>query len=451
MKKIFWFVLASFIFLPTAVSAHGIGEVYALPVPLKYYLFGAALAVAVSFFIAAVFLNKPHKEEQQTAIYSAQWIKVLVYILKTLSILLLVVAITAGIIGRQNPASNFASVFFWVYFLIGVSVLHLFIGNLWQHINPWKIISNYILSDLDVKQRYISGAVGVILLLDLFWWELVSGTSFIPRIAGVVLLVYTVINVLMALRYENWYKEGELFSVLFGFVGTLAPVKFNDSGNGIIRTPTRTKLTGAEASVWMLGIAAVMLAGASFDSIKESVMWFNWLKALGFASSSVTAGTFGVILAPLPFLAAYLFACWIMAKLVGGSHSTWTLARQFVWSLIPIAFGYTLAHNFALVIVQAPQMLAILSDPFGYGWNLFGTADASRTALLLGAKMVWFIEIGFVILAHVFGVLYAHILAVNIFKDSKRALKSQYPMALLMVGFTVFTLWLLSQPLVSIK
>jgi hypothetical protein len=94
-------------------------------------------------------------------------------------------------------------------------------------------------------------------------------------------------------------------------------------------------------------------------------------------------------------------------------------------------------------------MLAILSDPFGYGWNLLGTADASRTALLLGAKMVWFIEIGFVILAHVFGVLYAHILAVNIFKDGKAALRSQYPMALLMVGFTIFTLWLLSQPLVS--
>jgi hypothetical protein len=328
-------------------------------------------------------------------------------------------------------------------------VLHVCIGNLWQHINPWKIISDYILSDLDAKQRYISGVVGVVLLLGLFWWELVSGTSFVPRIVGVVLLIYTVINVLMSLRYRNWYKEGELFSVLFGFVGTLAPFRLTDEGNGIVHTKVQNKLSGTPASVWTLGIAAVMLAGASFDSIKESVMWFNWLKALGFASSSTLAGTFGVILAPLPFLAAYLLACWIMNKLVGGKQSTWLLARQFVWSLIPIAFGYTLAHNFALVIVQAPQMLAILSDPFGYGWNLFGTADASRTALLLGAKMVWFIEIGFVILAHVFGVLYAHILAVNIFKDGKAALRSQYPMALLMVGFTIFTLWLLSQPLVS--
>lgn len=449
MKKIFWFIFTSLVILPSFASAHGIGEVYALPVPLKYYLFGAALAVAVSFFIAAVFLNKPAKEQIEKAPYEAKWIKPLLYVFKPLSVVLLLVVIVAGIIGRQNPASNFAAVFFWVYFLMGVSVLHLFVGNLWQHINPWKIISNFILSDLDIKQRYISGAVGVVLLLGLFWWELVSGASFIPRIIGVVLLVYTVVNVLMALRYQNWYKHGELFSVLFGFVGTLAPWRLTDTGNGLVHTRVQSKLSGAPASMWMLGIAAVMLAGASFDSIKESVMWFNWLKALGFASSSTLAGTLGVILAPLPFLAAYLLACWVMNKLVGGKQGTWMLARQFVWSLVPIAFGYTLAHNFALVIVQAPLMLAILSDPFGYGWNLFGTAEASRTTLLLGAKMVWFIEIGFVILAHIFGVLYAHILAVNIFKDGKAALRSQYPMALLMVGFTVFTLWLLSQPLVS--
>ena len=170
---------------------------------------------------------------------------------------------------------------------------------------------------------------------------------------------------------------------------------------------------------------------------------------MGLTSSPIFAGTVGIILTPVPFLAAYLFACWLMVKLVGEKFSTVTIARQFVWSLVPIAFGYTLAHNFSLIIVQAPQMLAILSDPFGYGWNLFGTADASRTALLLGAKTVWFIEIGFVILAHVFGVLYAHILAINIFNDRQTALKSQFPLALLMIGFTVCTLWLLSLPLVS--
>jgi hypothetical protein len=128
-----------------------------------------------------------------------------------------------------------------------------------------------------------------------------------------------------------------------------------------------------------------------------------------------------------------------------------TLAKQFVWSLIPIAFGYTLAHNFSLFIVTAPKLLALISDPFGFGWNLFGTAGYIQKELLLGAEVIWFVEIGFIILAHVAGVVYAHVLALNIFKDPKLALKSQYPMILLMVGYTIMTLWLISQPLVVAK
>jgi hypothetical protein len=144
----------------------------------------------------------------------------------------------------------------------------------------------------------------------------------------------------------------------------------------------------------------------------------------------------------------YFLAIWMMKKLLANEFSIRELAGQFAWSLIPIAFGYILAHNFSLFIVTAPKMLALISDPFGSGWNLFGTAQWGSTDLILGAKFVWFIEITLVILAHIIGVVYAHILAVNIIKNPKLVVKSQIPMGLLMVAFTITTLWLLSQPLI---
>ncbi|HEX5429530.1 MAG TPA: hypothetical protein VFX17_00435 [Patescibacteria group bacterium] len=47
--------------------------------------------------------------------------------------------------------------------------------------------------------------------------------------------------------------------------------------------------------------------------------------------------------------------------------------------------------------------------------------------------------------------VYAHILAGKIMPNPKKTLLSQYPTLVLMVAFTVTTLWLLAQPLVISK
>ncbi len=449
MKKTLLAFVLSFLF-PLKTYAHGIGEVYALPVPLQYYLLGAGLAVAFSFFILAIFLNKAKQAESTEKLVPTPWFAPFITIARCLAVFLLLLVILAGIIGSQNSSQNITPVFFWIYFLLGVGILSLIFGNIWEKINPWKTITDWL--DLNqITQKNVSGFVGAILLLGLFWLELVSGQSFVPRILGMLLLFYTVVNIMASQFYANWYQNGEVFSVLFGFIGRLAHYRLGEDNRSIAVVDENKKLGGSLAPWWMLGVASILLAGASFDSLKETVMWFRWLNTLGFSSSALTAPTIGIILSPLPFLLTFLLACWIMKLLVGREYKTITLAQQFVWSLIPIAFGYTLAHNFSLTIVAAPQMFALISDPFGFGWNLFGTASFQQTTLLLGAKMVWFIEIGFIILAHVFGVWYAHVLALNIFKDSKKALRSQYPMVILMVGFTAMTLWLLSQPLVAAK
>ncbi|HEY1074893.1 MAG TPA: hypothetical protein VGE59_04360 [Patescibacteria group bacterium] len=447
MSQLLFATIFTFLF-PAIASAHGIGEVYKLPVPLHYYLAGAGVAVAVSFFALGLFFNKPSSGKELNRIVHVPWLSSVLKGGRVLAVLLLLLTIATGAFGADDLSKNFAPTFFWVYFLIGFSILSALIGNLWDKLNPWKTLA-YATGLPRKTGKQVSGWVGVVLLLGLFWLELVSGKSFIPSTVGLALLGYSWFAIVFSRFYDNWYTEGELFSVLYGFIGKLAFVRISDDNTSLILTNPYKGTKAATAHWWTLGLASVLLAGASFDSLKESTLWFDWIQALGFTGSTYKiADTLGLILAPIPFYALYLAAIGIMRKLMGNTYDFKTLAYRFVWSLIPIAFGYTLAHNFSLTIVAAPSMLAFLSDPFGFGWNLFGTADFAQTNLLLGAKAVWFTEIGFIVAAHIAGVWFAHVVAMHLFPNTQQATKSQYPMLLLMVGYTVMTLWLLSQPIV---
>ena len=127
--------------------------------------------------------------------------------------------------------------------------------------------------------------------------------------------------------------------------------------------------------------------------------------------------------------------------------STKKLAIQFGYTLIPLAFVYHLAHYYTLFIVQGQDIIRLISDPFGRGWNLFGTATFKPNIALLGAKFIWHSQVALIVFGHMVAVYLAHILAIHIFKSSKKAFISQIPMLFLMVFYTMMGLWILAQPL----
>jgi hypothetical protein len=110
--------------------------------------------------------------------------------------------------------------------------------------------------------------------------------------------------------------------------------------------------------------------------------------------------------------------------------------------------AYVLAHNTPLLITGVPELVRAISDPFERGWNLLGTADAFRT-FVASPKVVWFLEIAFIVIGHVVAVMGAHRAAVRLADSHEAAVKSQYALTVLMSAYTITTLWLLAQPLVS--
>ena len=160
----------------------------------------------------------------------------------------------------------------------------------------------------------------------------------------------------------------------------------------------------------------------------------------------VLTNTLGLFSTFLVFSAAYYLTHIISYSL--NYHSK--PSGNFIYSMIPIAFGYHFAHYLPTFLVDIQYALIALSDPFSLGWNLFGTSEWTVSASFLSdfesVVTIWFLQISAIVLAHVAAVIVAYLLQLHDSPTGQNSILVQIPATLLMIGYTVFGLWLLSTP-----
>jgi hypothetical protein len=201
----------------------------------------------------------------------------------------------------------------------------------------------------------------------------------------------------------------------------------------------------------MLAFVAVMLGSVAFDGLSRAPFWQDLRariegpyivdqpgRAELFSTALSLAGLVGCVLA---VALAFRGAVWIAERTVRSDRS---LAPEFVQSLVPIALVYAVAHYFTLLVIQGQYALPLASDPFGFGWDLFGTLDYAPNIAPFVPNTVWYVQVGALVAGHVAGLTVAHDRAVTILPE-RDALRSQYAMLGLMVVYTVGGLWLLSR------
>lgn len=159
--------------------------------------------------------------------------------------------------------------------------------------------------------------------------------------------------------------------------------------------------------------------------------------------------TLGLFATFLAFSAAF----YITQKLASWLNPDVQHSGSFIFSMIPIAFGYHFAHYLPTFIVDIQYALIALSDPFGVGWNIFGTANwvvsSSHLANYESAVLIWYMQISGIVLVHIGAVIVSHLLQLHAAVSWDKTLLGQVPATVLMIGYTVFGLWLLSTPVVS--
>jgi hypothetical protein len=209
-------------------------------------------------------------------------------------------------------------------------------------------------------------------------------------------------------------------------------------------------------------LLAVMIGSVTFDGLAEAPLWrsmvpdiASFFDSLGFSQSGVWEAAFLVGLVASILIVYGFYRLGVLgARSVGGGFSADRLAKTFVPSLVPIALAYVAAHYLTQLLYEGQGVFSISSEPLGFlasdplgdsSSDIFGTVDKPIDYTLIGATAVWYWQVGFVVVGHVAALVLAHDKALAIYDDVRLAVRSQYWMLAVMVGFTSLALWLLSQ------
>lgn len=303
---------------------------------------------------------------------------------------------------------------------------------------------------------------------------------------------------------QTWLRQAEVFSVIFSLFARFAPMEFRVSAVDACRVCANGECGGGaagcincfdcysrappDARQWNLrppavGLASdrpvhasvlvfilLLLATLAFDGILETPLALDVLNALleserlaPFASAVEAAGgdvlvvivTIGLFALQAFFILTYFGFVQLVVLSLGQTRaphpqtSAPQIACLFVLSLLPIAIAYHLAHYLSFFLINGQGIVALASDPFGFGWDLFGTAYYRIDIGIVDARFAWYSSVVAIVSGHLFAVYIAHIVALNHFRDLRLALRSQYPLLALMVGYTALSLWILAQPIVE--
>ena len=448
-----------------------------LPLPEWLFAWGAALVLIVSFAILSFAWRQTRLQEEDWR-PGPGWLSRLLLnpvvegLCGLIGVGLLLLTIYSGLEGTPDPGFNFSVTFVFVTYWLGMVVLSVLFGNVFRAFNPWRAVGRAFgggfrliagqpaTTPLRLPERWgcWPAVVGLIAFawLELVWSASGATTGIEPHDTAVAALVYTVITfVAMALfGVEEWCERGETFSVYFGMFSRLSMFESREGQLGF-----RRFLSGApswEVVGGSMALVLVTIGVTSFDGAQEGLFktpitgTFEWFQDRGL--SAVTALRFTNSLW-MALVIAGVFGLYGLGvrgmHTVAGSPPTRELARSFAHTLIPIALAYLVAHYFSLVVFQEQaQFTYLLSDPLGEGSNIFGTADCGGPCIdygLISANFVWYVQVGSLIVGHVIALTLAHDRAITVYDDYAKASRSQYFMLAVMVAFTTFGLFLLSQ------
>jgi hypothetical protein len=449
--------------------AHGLVARSDLPIPEWLFGWAAAMVLVVSFVALAILWPEPRLEREGWRPLPAWLGRVLTsraveILCGAIGIFLFGLVIYTGLEGVQSSTANFAPTFIYVIFWLGFVPASVLLGDVFRAFNPWRAIGRAVAwvartaarGELPAPLTYPEklgrwpAAAGIFAFAAL---ELVASNGDRPENLAIAVLIYSAITFIAMALYgvERWCDRGEAFSVYFNLFSRISPVETRGREIGL-----RKPLSGLAAlppAAGTVPLLAVMIGSVTFDGASEAQPWTDispdlaqFFQDLGLTPqhSLELAFLLGLILAVLLVYGFYRLGV-LGARSVGGGFSANQLANAFVHSLVPIALAYVAAHYFTLLLFQGQAMAYLASDPLGDGSDIFGTANSQIDYTIIGGETTWYFQVGFVVAGHVAALVLAHDRALALYSDAKQAVRSQYWMLAVMVGFTSLALWLLSQ------
>ncbi len=464
---------------PTTVLAHSAERGLIMLLPTGYALVGGGLAVLASFLLLtwAPTSLLPRIRSARWPLWTQKpWSPL---IPSGVSFFTLSALIVAGFTATPDPLANPLPLTIWTVWWVGFTLVQLLVGNLWPWCNPWYAPSRLVTAwqgsskaplTLPARLGYLPAGG---LFFGFAWFELVHTAPEDPAGLATAVGVYWLVTFagIGLFGYTDWMQRAEPFSVFFRLVGHCSPLLREPAeGPGISASHQRVQIYLGWPGQGFLrhdplpwsGMLFVLLALSthSFDGLSRTFAWLAWggVNPLEFPGRSAVIGLNTVGLTGACCLLTGLFLGTVLAgrRLAGSSGGPSpdpaVMAGKLVYSLVPIAVAFHIAHYLTQLLVNGQYALKAFNDPFAQGWNLLGLADFHVTTSFLNhlhsVSTIWGIQTAVIVLGHIIGILVAHLMARDLFdhplSGERAARRSQWGLALLMVAYTVFGLWLLS-------
>ncbi len=472
-----------------AAHAHGFGQRFDLPLPLWLWLTGAGATLVLTFAALALFARQ--RDFGTAFLRSIDLLRFsalhrvahpLAIVLRTLCCALFVLTLAAGFFGNPDAYANLIVTMVWVLWWVGMAFFCALVGDLWEVVNPLPAMYRAAVRVIGCRESlgwaYPArlGAWPAVALFFVFAWaELVWQDKDVPRAIAIALLAYSALSWggMLLFGVEVGRRHADAFAMVFRVLGRFAPFELRSSAPGErarlrLRPYAAGLLTKEPVSNSMAAFVLLMLATVTFDGFHETPLMDRIGTAAQtsrpvaetlFALSSATGldetqwlNTAVLLLFPLVFVLIFRGVGAWMLHLAGGAHSKGRSdadLNAMVWSLVPIAVAYHLAHYASLLLTTGQFIIPLASDPFGWGWNLFGTRGRAVDLGILGPAVYWYVAVALIVVGHVLAVIVAHIEAARRFANHRAALLSQLPMLALMVAYTSLSLWIMAQPIVG--
>jgi hypothetical protein len=389
--------------MPAAVLAHAVGG-GALPAPpwLLSYIGIAGMLLTVVALRSSWPTARLDRFSPDAAVDTTADEEGWPSIGQLLGIVLLGLSFVAAVIGPDDPAANVAPVAVLIVWWVGLPIASLVLGDVMGAINPFVGVVR-LLRRIGVPGGSSPAApptwIPAAFLAAWGWFFLAYHHPGSPRALAVFLGAYVLVAVIAGLRWgAAWLRTGEGFGALSAAVARLAPRR------------------GHRAVAGVATLMVVWVGGTLFDGLTNTPFWID---VLGTSRGWARTGLNTVGLAWMTAVAAGVLL--VAFRLAERTSATTTeaddapaLVDRLGIALVPLATGWFIAHDLTLLLFEGQNFIALLSDPLGRGWDLFGTINRTIDYGIVQATWVRWVQLVALAVGHIGAVVVGHDIAIRL-------------------------------------
>ncbi len=186
----------------------------------------------------------------------------------------------------------------------------------------------------------------------------------------------------------------------------------------------------------MLGAAAIYAAVmmGPWGTLKD---WANMTSVGGYLVYASSLALTVMVVVP----AVWGAFVWLGRKLSGADVPFVRLFTNLSYSLVPIGMLAWIAFSFAIILPNWAYIPRVISDPFGWGWDLFGTAGVEWNPV--GMRVMPILQVAALLFGLAFSIDVAWKIARQTLGDDRKASLATIPPVIFLAGVTGLFTWLL--------